>query len=797
MYLNILKKDLKRKKAMNMIVLLFVILATMFVASSVNNIINVTSALDKYFEMAEVPDYLILTMNKMQEVDVEEALDESTAVDSYNAEEIIFLSSEHLKSEDKTVTEKMKNISIGNLFLQSDEGFVENYFLEDGSILREVKNGEIYITSGKTEEMGLKPGDKFCVEIENISREFILAGTIKDAALGSGTSNICKFIISGEDFETYISDDVIETGYGGRIYGIHSSDLAKMQSDLSEASEYFVISMDKAMIEFMYIFDMMITGVLLVISVILILIAFVVLRFTITFTISEEFREIGVMKAIGIRDWKIRCLYLVKYTAISVIGAAVGLLLSFPFGEMLMEVSSMSIIISGQSSAVLHIICAVLIVGSVLLFCYGCTGNVKKMTPIDAIRSGQTGERFRKKSILSLGKSKLSATPFLALNDIVSSPKRYSIITLTFFLCLMLMLILSTTVCTMQGGTLVSAFGLPAYDVSIEMDNDGREYLTEDGAEIVQEDLEKIEQILEENDIPAMCFTQVMFSLPVIHGDTKVNIPVQKGHGCTMDMFGYTDGMTPESSDEIAITKMSAEKLNVDIGDTVTIRTLEGDKEYMITAIAQSMMNFGDGIWLHVDEEISYSQAIGNYSVCVAFTDRPNDDEIACRMEQMKELIPDCKAVNTCAEDVSEMLAVTDTLAAVKLLVTILAIILTMLVTVLMERSFIAKEEGEIALMKAIGIRNSGIYAYHTLRFLFVGILAVMIGELLAMPFTHLCIDPVFKMMGMELAVEYVVNPVEMYLLFPMIIILTTTLSAWLTSLYTRKIKSSDTANIE
>ena len=111
-----------------------------------------------------------------------------------------------------------------------------------------------------------------------------------------------------------------------------------------------------------------------------------------------------------------------------------------------------------------------------------------------------------------------------------------------------------------------------------------------------------------------------------------------------------------------------------------------------------------------------------------------------------------------------------------------------MLVTVLMERSFIAKEEGEIALMKAIGIRNSGIYAYHTLRFLFVGILAVMIGELLAMPFTHLCIDPVFKMMGMELAVEYVVNPVEMYLLFPMIILLTTTLSAWLTSLYTRKI---------
>ena len=41
MYADILKRDLKRKRAMNIILLVFVILATMFVSSSVNNIINV------------------------------------------------------------------------------------------------------------------------------------------------------------------------------------------------------------------------------------------------------------------------------------------------------------------------------------------------------------------------------------------------------------------------------------------------------------------------------------------------------------------------------------------------------------------------------------------------------------------------------------------------------------------------------------------------------------------------------------------------------------------------------------
>ena len=64
MYLNILKKDLKRKKAMNAIVLVFVILATMFVASGVNNILTVTTSLDRFMDMANTPDYIGITQNK-------------------------------------------------------------------------------------------------------------------------------------------------------------------------------------------------------------------------------------------------------------------------------------------------------------------------------------------------------------------------------------------------------------------------------------------------------------------------------------------------------------------------------------------------------------------------------------------------------------------------------------------------------------------------------------------------------------------------------------------------------------
>lgn len=789
MYLSVLKKDLKRKKAMNMVLLLFIILATMFVSSSVNNIINVTTALDNYFEMANAPDYFVATMNKNLSVDIDETVGSASAVDRYAIENILFLSSDNFIFEDENIV-----INGGTNLVQSDIWM--NYFLSDGSILETVKPGEFYMTEGKADALGVDVGDRLTIELNGVSREFVLADKIKDALLGSNQLSITRYIISEEDFECFLSAENTEEYYGGTLVYLYSSDMEKVSTQIKPIVDNSICTMDRAFMEFCYILDMIVVGVLLVVSIILIAIAFVVLRFTISFTLSEEFREIGVMKAIGIGNFRIRGLYLVKYMGLSVIGATIGFALSFPFGEMLMSVSSQSIIVGNQSPILINIFCTVLVIAVILLFCYECTDKVKKMTPIDAIRNGQTGERFRKKSLMSLGKSKLSVTSFLALNDIASSPKCYGIISLTFFLCLSLLLILSATVSTMNSDSLATTFGWADCDIYIDS-KIGAECILEDGHEKLEKHLNNMEQILAQNDIPAKCYQETMFNLPVAFGENESNICIYQGTGTTMDMYEYTAGTVPQNTDEIAITRIAADKLNANIGDTVTIKTIDGDKEYMITGFFQSMSMQGSGIRLHSDEYINYAQATGYVNTQIVFTDNPDSEEINWRMEEIQRIFPEYENIETCAETVKDMLGVADTLASVKSLIVILAIILAALITVLMERSFIAKEQGEIALMKAVGTRNGKIYAYHALRFLFVGIITVFIGEMFAMPLTHLCIDPIFKMMGMELAVDYVINPVEMYIIFPIVILATTTVSAFLTSIYTRKIKSSDTANIE
>lgn len=96
MYLNILKKDLKRKRAMNIILLVFIILASMFVSSGVSNILTVTTALDRYFEMADVPDYFALYQNKASDKDVYKVLENASAIDEFRIEEGITITQSNI-----------------------------------------------------------------------------------------------------------------------------------------------------------------------------------------------------------------------------------------------------------------------------------------------------------------------------------------------------------------------------------------------------------------------------------------------------------------------------------------------------------------------------------------------------------------------------------------------------------------------------------------------------------------------------------------------------------------------------
>ena len=81
-------------------------------------------------------------------------------------------------------------------------------------------------------------------------------------------------------------------------------------------------------------------------------------------------------------------------------------------------------------------------------------------------------------------------------------------------------------------------------------------------------------------------------------------------------------------------------------------------------------------------------------------------------------------------------------------------------------------------------------------RFLVSTIIAEILAVIFALPITKLWCNPVFGMMGAD-DINYFVDPVHVYAVYPAIILGVTIVASWIAGLATKKIKSSDTANVE
>ncbi len=743
MYLQILKKDIKRKKTMNVILLLFITLATMFVASSVNNIMTVTNALDYFFEEAEVPDYFVATKGNVNDNSIEEAISNISDIESCKTERIIYATPSNFYRKDVEIEISTKNTSVISAF----EDSAIKFFDMDNNIIKGVKKGTILISGKTLKDCGIKDGEEIEIRFDGITVPLIVKGSFKDAVLGSDMMGMTRFLINEKDFEKLIKDETISSLYGGTFCNINTDNISEIEKVFAN-EDNIIFNGDMNMLKMTYVMNMIIAGVLLIVSICLIFIAFVVLRFTITFTLNEEFREIGVMKAIGVKNKKIRTLCLTKYLLISVVGALVGFFASIPFAEMLIKSVSEAMVLKNEHSILVNFICCILIVAVIMMFSFSCTGKVKNFKPLDAIRNGTTGERFNRKSILRLGKIPAKPSFFMALNDVLSSPKRFLSIILTYTLSLTLVLVMVNTVNTLRSDDLVTAFGVAKTDVYLSKgESELVSMMTSDGKEKLAEKMDELEKTLAENNMPGKCTMEAMYKLNISHGDKVFKSITFQGIRTTTDSYEYFKGTPPQNENEIAITKLVSEKIDAGIGDKVTISHSFGEKEYIITALYHSMNNMGEGIRLHESAETDFSQVSGMFAYQIEFDDNPDKNTIESRVEKLKDIY-DIEAVYEAGEFVEHIVGVTDAIDSVNALTLGVVIVIIILVTVLMERSFIAKEQGEIAILKAIGFKTDSIISWHVMRFTVVGVISAILSLIILMPVTKLSITPIFKMMG-------------------------------------------------
>ena len=782
MFWRILKKDLKRKKTMNIILLLFVVLCSMFAAAAVNNIIAVTGGIEHYFDAADVPDVTVMIYG---ENDAGEKIGELASVKEIRTEHYLCVfSSKYFRHNGK----ELDNFT-NTAGLLSDSEMAINYFDENNNIIESVDKGCFYANAPFLQDIDIEEGDEVELTVGDSHLTLTFMGRFKGALFGSGNTDSPYLIMNSADYDYLDKDEATHFLNCKQLY-VNTSDVDEIRELAKSYSGVYVNTREER--KGIYLYDMFSAYVLMIISIVLMFTVFVVLRFTIDFTVSEEFREIGVMKAVGIDNGSIRSLYIVKYLAIAVVGTLIGYFCSVPLGDMMMKTVSENIVLSSESGTLMGLLSSAAVVIIILLFCCSCTHRVNKLSPIDAVRNGQTGERFRRKSLLHLGRVELPQAAFLSVNDVISSPKQFSIMIVVFTLCILLMTIMSNFALTLKSEKILRFFDVPSSEAHI-MDSEiiGEVIIDQSTYKQIIADTEKL---LADNGMPGKCTMTMSTQFETSHEDKTAKIAFSVMKGETDDTLYVDMGSAPQKTDEIAVTVSTLGDLGAEIGDRVTAVINEKEYEFIITGTYSSFIS--PAAFLYKDFDLGNLPANNIMGVQIHFDGNPDKAQINKNIEKLGDLLDTDKVYST-SNFIKNFTGISDTLNAIKQMMMIITVIVTALIVILMERSFISKEKSEIALMKAVGIGNGSIILQHSLRFVIVSVIACIVSSAVLMPISDVMMNWVCKMIGDISGMKCDFDPLEIFVICPAILIGVTVIGSFLTALYTKTIKASDTASIE
>lgn len=181
MFFRILKRDLKRKKSMNVILLLFIILATMFVASGLYNVLTVANGTNYYFKKANVPDVTILTSGDDACGHMEKILKEDPQVESFGIEKVVFVAPDKHIFVRNHIPAEAKN----TLVVMSIDSSKLNLFNSENERITEVEEGHVYLSGKFDERNDLQIGDIVNIDYEGVDIDLIFDGRAKDVLFGS------------------------------------------------------------------------------------------------------------------------------------------------------------------------------------------------------------------------------------------------------------------------------------------------------------------------------------------------------------------------------------------------------------------------------------------------------------------------------------------------------------------------------------------------------------------------------------------------------------------------------------
>lgn len=454
-----------------------------------------------------------------------------------------------------------------------------DYLLNMDGKVPEVLPGEVFVPVCYRGKYQLSEGD--VMEIGDY--RLVIAGFLRDAQMNSMMASSKRFLVNGEDYERirnfevqeeYLIEFLLEEN--ADINAFAAAYEAEQLSANGPAITKPLIRMMNALSDGTMIF------VIFLVSIVVMLISMLCVRFLCLTQMERERKEAGMLKALGVEGAQIRRIYMAKYIFLSGCGGLIGLGAAFcikaPMEQQIRELYGVGE--SGLEAAVLAFGAAALAEGAILFSVRRALKKTERMPALEAMFQPQEKK----------------------------GGGQYLIIGLVTFACTFLLLVPQNLYNTMSSPDFVTYMGIGSGDIRMDIRQTGDiRGVTEDIASALAQD-KQVERYTVLTTKACTAYlpsaeseADALTGLPATGltpenlqkaGLKTVNLAVETGsHG--IFPVEYLEGRLPERQGEIALSVMNARELGLSVGDSIGLAEHGVIKNHRVCGIYSDITNGG------------------------------------------------------------------------------------------------------------------------------------------------------------------------------------------------------------
>ena len=745
LYYRTIRNDMLRSKAITLTTMLFVVAAAMLVALAAVLVVNLTGAIDTLMTQAQTPHFTQMHAGDLDATRLAAFAGQNEYVADFQAVEFLNLDGAQFVFSGGSLADSVQD---NGLAVQSERF---DFLLDlDGNVIT-VADGEIYVPITYIQSGIARIGETATVA----GKPFTIAGALRDSQMQPLLSSSKRFLVSQNDYAALRPLGSVEYLIEFRLHDLGS--LGAFEAAYTAAGieangptlTYGLFRM------FNGLADGLMIAVILLVSALVIAIAFLCIRFTLLAKIEDDYREIGVMKAIGLRVADIKKIYLTKYVAIAAAGSLLGYALSFVLQDTLL--ANIRLYMGESDNAALAPLLGIISVALVFLaisgYVNGVLGRFRNISPAEAVRFGVSqekaggGKRFR----LSVNRL-LDANVFLGVKDVLARKSLYVTMLTVLVLAAFIIIVPQNLHNTIASDSFITYMGVGDSDLRIDIQQ--TDHIAEKAAEVAA--------VMADNPSIAKFVVLTTQTFRVILDDgSEERIKVELGDHSVFPLT-YIQGRAPAAENEIALSVLNAREMGKTVGDGITLVIAGRETTLTVCGIYSDVTHGGksakavfadptaDIMWSVVTAELAdparASEKVAEYADRFAFA----------KVSDIDEFIRQTYGATINAIGKAAYAAVG------------VALTLTVLITLLFMRMLIAKDRYTIAVLKAFGFTNADIRAQYVARAVFVLSLGVLLGALLANTMGEMLAGAVIASFGAA-SFKFIVNPLFAYLLSPLL----------------------------